>query len=735
MSPLATTSSARRIAPVTGVEQWSRCVHRSTIVDPVAEEVLLDGVPVAAQGPWHPGADEPGLAGLCFDGRGGAYHGEPETGRIRRYRWPDPGGGDPVDLLGPVPVGTPAQPGPETPPDPVEFVPQTAEAPRSLLQPRALAFDADDHLLVFDGATGSVVIIDVVDGRVVHTIGFEAPPRDLVAVSGTVVAVTGVRASPLLRIDALGVPRPVRLSGTAHRLLADIPGDAVPSRVAAGPDGVLWLLLRSGRDSWLLPATAGGSAAPRHPLHVPGATDVEIDGDGRIVLAGPAGGDLLVRSVAADGSVLEQRPLSGAGYDGRGIARAPDGRVGFWTAKGVRRARFYRLRYSKSGWVEIEPLDSHSARQVWGRVFVEACVPPGTRIEVGCGTADELPHTMDGGSSAPAGTENLRPLHRRETGRELAWTPLDRDDRYEVYEAPVIAPPGRYLWLRLGLTGTVTLTPHVRAVRVECDTHRLVEQLPRIYREDPVAECQLRRYLALVDGLLGEMADRALERDRILDPQGAPAELLPWLASLIGLSLDRRWSERAQRIVLAEAICLFRRRGTLPGLRRLMEIYLDCPVTILEAFRVRGHGGALVGGAADQPGPASAVVGLSYRVGGAEQSDDSGEQPQDAFATHAHRFTVLVTREVCDAELAVVRDLLELYRPAHTLVEVCGAGEGMRVGRSLHVELSSIVGRAQPFGPAVVDKSRAGGSTVVGRGRGGVRPGLTRLDERTVIDP
>lgn len=103
---------------------------------------------------------------------------------------------------------------------------------------------------------------------------------------------------------------------------------------------------------------------------------------------------------------------------------------------------------------------------------------------------------------------------------------MARDDRYEVYEAPVHAPPGRYLWLRLNLTGTVTLTPHVRAVRVECDSHPLMAQLPRVYREDPVAESQLRRYLALVDGLLGEMADRAVERDRILDPRGAPVELL-----------------------------------------------------------------------------------------------------------------------------------------------------------------------------------------------------------------
>ena len=216
---------------------------------------------------------------------------------------------------------------------------------------------------------------------------------------------------------------------------------------------------------------------------------------------------------------------------------------------------------------------------------------------------------------------------------------------------------------------------------------------------------------------------------------GAPVELLPWLASLIGLTLDGRWTEAARRTVLTEAICLFRRRGTVPGLRRLLMIYLGCPVTILESFQVRGHGGAVVGGQTGLPGPASAVVGVSFQVGGASEPERPGAPSEDAFATHAHRFTVLVTRELCNAELAVIADLLDLYRPAHTLVDVCGAGEGMRVGRSLHVQLSSIVGRAQPVTAAVLSRSRVGGSTVVGRGRAGVRPGLTRLDGTTVVDP
>src|SRR5262249_13068360 len=143
-----TSAPTGQLAPVTGAGPWSRCVHRSTIVDPVAQEVLLKGVPVTAQGPWDPGAAEPGQAGLCFDGRGGLYHGEPETGRIWRYSWPDAGRDRPVDLLGPTGPGALGAPGPL--PDPAGFLPEAAGPPGSLLRPRALAADADDHLLVLD---------------------------------------------------------------------------------------------------------------------------------------------------------------------------------------------------------------------------------------------------------------------------------------------------------------------------------------------------------------------------------------------------------------------------------------------------------------------------------------------------------------------------------------------------------------------------------------------------------
>ena len=299
------------------------------------------------------------------------------------------------------------------------------------------------------------------------------------------------------------------------------------------------------------------------------------------------------------------------------------------------------------------------------------------------------------------------------------------------------APAGRYLWLRLRLTGTATLTPRIRAVRVECDGHDLLQRLPRTYRDDAVAAAFLWRYLAMVDGLLSEMDWRSQQRDLLLDPYGAPVELLPWLASLIGLTLDNRWPEAARRTVLAEAICLFRRRGTVPGLTRLLEIYLGSPVAIIETFQLRGRGGAFVGGAHDEPGPASAVVGTSLRVGGeVSPAGDrlTAQAPRDAFATHAHRFSVLIPVDLDSAQLAVVQDLLDINRPAHTVVEIC-AGHGMRVGVGLYLAVSTAVGRSSSFASAVVGQSSVGRGTVVGHGHAGVRVGASRLAGNTVVDP
>ena len=104
----------------------------------------------------------------------------------------------------------------------------------------------------------------------------------------------------------------------------------------------------------------------------------------------------------------------------------------------------------------------------------------------------------------------------------------------------------------------------------------------------------MNRYLSFFDGTLGELDARAACREVLVDPSAAPEEVLPWLASFLGLVLDLRWPVAARRTLIREVTWLFRFRGTVPGLKRFLQIYLGFDVIIIERFRLIGLGGAFL---------------------------------------------------------------------------------------------------------------------------------------------
>ena len=62
----------------------------------------------------------------------------------------------------------------------------------------------------------------------------------------------------------------------------------------------------------------------------------------------------------------------------------------------------------------------------------------------------------------------------------------------------------------------------------------------------------------------------------------------------------------------------------------------------------------------------------------------------------------------------MVRNILDVHRPAHTLWETCELGPGMRIGERLRLRLTSYVGPGVDWGPAVVGQVLVGGDGVVG---------------------
>ncbi|MEV7888947.1 phage tail protein [Streptomyces sp. NPDC002817] len=671
-------------------DQWARCRHENTALMPCGGVQLTwdEDTPIRP-------ADS--ATGLAFDRWGRAYRSRPAAGRVDVIR------AERTDPLG----GTPGL----------------------FTWPRGLAVDGEQRLYVVESGVerDAVTVYDIWADRVLRRVPV-ARPVDVTAVGGRAYVLVH---HPDAVVVLLGrrdptpgpTPRPPRCRGRM-----------TPYRIAARPDGSLLVLWREQNTAHAVVATLTGEIV----VAAPEASDFAVTAENLLVVARAPGRPFQRFGQCGGGRWQELEPVAADGYDGGAVAAAPDGTVAFTTDTDIGRTGGARAAHRSAGRVVTYRLDSGAPRTRWGRLFLDACIPPRTDVRVGFVTSDDdeppgdplpwLPADRGSGTirrpdltpplpsgilldaaRAPGG----RTLLRRPTGREGPWAQIPAGDRYETYETPVIADPGRYLWVVLELSsGTAALTPRVRALRVERPGHQLLRQLPRTWSRDDGDADFLQRFLAPAEGMLHELDERAARRELLVDPSAVPQEALQWLASFAGLTLDRRWPENARRTLIASAYRLFRRRGTLASLTEMLGIYLGREPVIMERWRLRGVPGGVLGGTPG--GGAVAPVLGRIRVGGTGPGEDG-------YRTAAHRFTVLVHTALSAEQLSVVRTILDLDKPAHTLYDICELGCGMRVGRQAHLGLTAVVGPGAGWGPAIVGQVAVGGDGIVGIPAAGAR--------------
>ncbi|MFI0168882.1 phage tail protein [Streptomyces sp. NPDC017095] len=317
--------------------------------------------------------------------------------------------------------------------------------------------------------------------------------------------------------------------------------------------------------------------------------------------------------------------------------------------------------YLTSGSYLTTLIDSGQSRCRWHRVRVDAEVPSGTSVSVAIVvTEDGRYEQSDWQASAPGATDFL-----------------------------VDQPPGRFLRLRLRLTGDGGATPVVHRIRLDFPRVTSADLLPPAFRQDPAADDFTERFLSLFDATLADV-DRVVERyPALLDPAGVPDRVLPWLAGLLGLSFEAGWDAPTRRALLAAVPELYRRRGTPWALREAVRIVFGVVPVVdeLAGDRRWAHLRAAVGCPPGQSQGLGSVrlFGRSasrFRIGGSEL----GAAPLRAFGTpdsdpltaHAHRFRVLLPAG--SADVRALRRLVERQAPAHTVGAVRTGGAGFVVG-------------------------------------------------------
>jgi phage tail-like protein len=320
-------------------------------------------------------------------------------------------------------------------------------------------------------------------------------------------------------------------------------------------------------------------------------------------------------------------------------------------------------------------IDSGQPRCRWHRVRVDADIPAGTSVLVAVATSEEP--TPDGRKAGPADADGYptgppNPRDWQDAGAASADFLIDQ-------------APGRYLYLRLRLTGDGTATPVVHRIRLDFPRVTSADQLPAVYTQDPAAADFTERFLSLFDAAFEE-ADRAVERyPALLDPRGVPDEVLPWLGGLLGLAFDRGWDAAIRRNLIAAAPSLYRGRGTPTALSQVIKIVSGVDVAIAELATDRNWA------ALNQASRLGSTRLFSrsrtrFRVGGSALSSapirSFGDPDDDPLTAQANRIRVLVPPAPGRGgpDLAALRRLVVSQAPAHTIAEVRPGGLGLVVG-------------------------------------------------------
>jgi phage tail-like protein len=167
-----------------------------------------------------------------------------------------------------------------------------------------------------------------------------------------------------------------------------------------------------------------------------------------------------------------------------------------------------------------------------------------------------------------------------------------------------------------------------------------LRHLPAIYQDDDL----MGRFLMLFESFLAPIEDQIAQIPFYFDPRFAPPDLLPWLASWLGLVLDENWPEERRRLLIQSAALLYRRRGTRWALGTYLRILTGEEAEIVEHM------------ANDFSLGAEGKLGLGIALG-------RGNQP--------HTFSVTLRlppeNERTDRERRrIIGAIIDMEKPAHT---------------------------------------------------------------------
>lgn len=383
--------------------------------------------------------------------------------------------------------------------------------------------------------------------------------------------------------------------------------------------------------------------------------------------------------------------------------------------------------FAKQGIYLSAELDSSLYKCQWHRIVIRGEIPSGTSITV-MTYSGETAQTIDYIQTLPDDVWSTNQIARQ----------LEKG----LWDCLITSDQGRFLWLQIRLKGNGNTTPVIESLKIEFPRISLRQYLPAVYGEDAAGANFTDRFLSIFDTTFRSVEKQIDTEARLFDPLSAPTkgvenslDFLSFIASWIGLTLDRQLSDKQRRQLVKRAASLYNLRGTTEGLRRQLIFFLgmepetnccpaDKPVStcnqlpsncvpveetpcawtppplILEHFQLRRWLFLGKGRLGDQ------AVLWGRRIVNRSQLNETAQTGQtqllttqdpfrDPFHVYAHKFSAFVP--ACfgksDSLRRGLENLVNAERPAHTQHQLIFVEPRFRIGFQSMIGLDSVVGR------------------------------------------
>lgn len=196
-----------------------------------------------------------------------------------------------------------------------------------------------------------------------------------------------------------------------------------------------------------------------------------------------------------------------------------------------------------------QALDSGQEGRVWHRLTLDADIPENATLGVSF-----------------YASETETPL------QPYPWSaPIDFTAASTVYDALIPRQTGRYLRLRIAFEREEDDGPVVRLVKAYYPRLSYLRYLPAFYRDDSASREFLEGFLSVFESPLHDIEETITGSPRYLDPDAAPPEFVPWLATWLSLDLYDLLGE-GNRKFIKSATGFYKQKGTLEGIASLVTL-------------------------------------------------------------------------------------------------------------------------------------------------------------------